>query len=92
VAIIANTSAYLTQLGFSWGFSDQAWTFIILVVALMIYALMLWQMNVPIYAAVGVWATLAIAYKQWGSEPIVSYTALGVALILSILIVLRWLR
>jgi len=92
VAIIANTSAYLTQLGFSWGFSDQAWTVIILVVALMIYALMLWQMNVPIYAAVGVWATLAIAYKQWGSEPIVSYTALGVALILSILIVLRWLR
>lgn len=92
VAFIANTSTYLTQIGFSWALSEQAWTITILVVALIIYTLMLWQLNVPIYAAVGIWASLAIAYKQWGSEPVVSYTALGVAIVLSVLVVIRLLR
>ena len=92
VAIIANTSAYLIQIDFSWALSEEAWTMVMLVAALLIYSFVLWNQNAAVYAAVGIWATSAIAYKQWEANPSVAYTAICVAIVLMLLILIKVFR
>jgi hypothetical protein len=86
VATIANVSAYLTSIGWEKLFSAQSWTVIMLIVAICLNLLMVLYRNMREFAAVGIWALIAIAYRQWDVYPMIQWTALSGAIILSIAI------
>ncbi len=79
VATVANISAYLAQIGWSAAFSEQAWTVIMMLVASLIYAFMIYSRNMRESGLVGVWALLAISFRHWDSMPVLQWTALLLA-------------
>jgi len=62
VALIANISAYLTKIGWDgWGISGASWAIAMIVIAGLINILMVIKRNLREFAAVGIWALLAIS-------------------------------
>lgn len=85
VALIANTTAVLVKTGWSGGpLNEATWAIIMIVVATLVNLLMIFRRNMREFAAVGMWALVAIAVKQWENEPSVAYTALICTVILVI--------
>lgn len=83
VALIANTAAYLTKIGWhGFGISEVSWTIIMILAAGVINITITWTRNMREFALVGVWALVAIAVANWGNVQIIVYTALIVAAIL----------
>lgn len=85
VALIANTSAYLTKIGWQdvW-ISEVGWTFIMILAAGAINLAVTWSRNMREFALAGVWGLTGIAVANWGEVPVIAYTALVVAAILFI--------
>ncbi|MGD9381132.1 MAG: tryptophan-rich sensory protein [Candidatus Thorarchaeota archaeon] len=90
VATIANTASVLNYLGRSPGIPievQEMWTAAVIIVAFLITFLMLIRRKDFAFGLVVIWATLGIASKQMAS-PLIYYTALGVAVVIFILIVI----
>ncbi|MHA2142419.1 MAG: tryptophan-rich sensory protein [Candidatus Thorarchaeota archaeon] len=90
VATIANTASILNYLGRSPGIPipvQEAWTALVIVVAFLITFLMLIRRRDFAFGFVVIWATIGIAAKQ-AASPLIYFTALGVAVVILILIIL----
>ena len=67
VATIANASDVLWFYGWNgWGIAPQTWTAIMLAVATMLAAAMVWRRRDAVYPLVFVWAFVGIAHRQSG--------------------------
>ena len=76
VATIANTAAWLTKMNWSPLFSEIQWTIIMMCVAGIVNLLMIYTRNMRTFAAVGVWALVAIAIRHWDVIPMLQWTAI----------------
>ena len=84
VATIANVSAFLVSIQWLALFSAINWTVIMILVAVALNLLMIRFRNMREFAAVGVWALLAIALRHWDAIELIQWTALLGALVLFI--------
>lgn len=85
VALIANTSAWLTKIGWSGlGLEDTRWAIIMLSVAGVVNVFMIWNRNMREFALAGVWGLAAVAVANQDSEQSIAYAAVIVALIITI--------
>lgn len=86
VATIANISAWLAKMEWSAIFSEVQWTLIMISVAGILNLIMIYTRNMREFAAVGVWALIAISVRHWAEIPMIQWTALIWALVVSIAI------
>ncbi len=83
VALIANTAAYLTKIGWGgFGIAEVTWTVIMICAAGIINLTITWTRNMREFALVGVWGLVAVAVANWDQQPLIQWTALIVAAIL----------
>jgi hypothetical protein len=83
VASIANVSAYLVKIGWNAPFfSEEIWTVIMIAIAGLLNIAMIYTRNMREFAAVGVWALIAIYFRHFDEIPLISYTALVTAVII----------
>jgi hypothetical protein len=92
VATIANVASYLASVAWEGPFSAQSWTVIMILVATCLNLLMILHRSMREFAAVGVWALIAIAYRQWDVYPMIQWTALSGAILLFISISIHGFR
>ena len=92
VATIANVAAYFVSIEWLSLFSAVNWTAIMLVVAIVLNLLILFFRDMREFAAVGIWALLAIAIRQWDVIPLIQWTALSGVVILSVAILFHVYR
>lgn len=82
VALIANLSVYFRSTGWDGApLSESFWAVLVLIIAGAVFTSMVWSRNMREYAAAGSWGIVAIGVNNWGASPVVAYTALGVAAI-----------
>lgn len=82
VALIANLSVYFRSIGWDGApLSESFWAVLVLIIAGAVFTSMVWSRNMREYAAAGSWGIVAIGVNNWGASPVVAYTALGVAAI-----------
>ena len=85
VALIANTAAWLTKIGWDgFGMTDTTWAMIMIVIAGAINVFMIWNRNMREFAIVGVWGLAAVAEANQDGNQGVAYTAMIVGLIIFI--------
>ncbi|MCP9199443.1 tryptophan-rich sensory protein [Gramella sp. GC03-9] len=83
VASIANMASYLAMVGWDRAlFSEVEWTVIMIGVAVIINLLMIWLRNMREFAAVGIWALIAIYVRHNGNEDLIANTAIAGAVLL----------
>lgn len=83
VATLANVSVWLVSTNWSgWGISPETWTVIMIGIAVAVYILLVLTRNLRESAAVGIWALIAIAWRQWDGSETVAYSAVGGAIVL----------
>lgn len=83
VATIANISAWLSKIGWSGAFlTEIQWAMILIIMAVIINLLMVITRNMREFAAVGIWALVAIYIRHHNSIDAIAFTALGGAIIL----------
>jgi len=83
VATVANFSAYLSKLNWDGGFlSEEIWTIIMVLVAVLVNAFMIWNRGMRVFALVGVWALYAIYVRHQEAYTAIAFTALAGALFL----------
>lgn len=88
VATIANVASYLAKIDWNgWIFSERQWTIIMILIAVLINLLVIYKRNLREFAAVGVWALIAIYFRHIERLPIIAYVALGGAGIILIYII-----
>jgi hypothetical protein len=76
VATIANISAWLAKLEWSWLLSELQWTLVMISIAATLNIIMVLTRNMREFAAVGIWALLAIAVRHWDSIEIIQWTCI----------------
>ncbi|TDN95181.1 hypothetical protein DET49_10264 [Salegentibacter sp. 24] len=94
VATIANVSAYLAKIDWTAPFfGEKLWTVIMIVVTVFLNIAIIWRRNMREFAAVGVWALIAIYFRHFGEIPIIAYSALiGAITIFSNIIYHGWMN
>lgn len=92
VATIANVAAWLEQIDREFLFSDLTWTVIMIIAAALVNLLMILTRNMRVFAAVGIWALLAISVRHWGEIPLLQWTALTSSVVLLIAIFIHGYR
>lgn len=95
VALIANVAAWLTKSNWSgWGISEEYWTIVMIVIAGILNAAVLFTRNLRVYPSVGIWALLAIAASNnsFDGPKSIILTCNIVAVILSVLILLSFIK
>jgi len=94
VATIANVSAYLAQIDWTAPFfGEELWTVIMIAIAVFLNIAMIWRRNMREFAAVGVWALIAIYFRHFDEIPIIAYSALiGAVAIFSNIVYHGWLN
>lgn len=85
VALVANTSAYLSKIGWQWLFSEVSWAVAIMIISFSVYLFLLFKRKLAYSAYVGVWALVAIGMKHWEGLNSVKWVALSLAAALFIL-------
>ena len=83
VATIANIAAWLTSVQWSAVFTEVQWTVIMISVAAILNLVMIRTRNMREFAVVGVWALVAIAVRHWDVMPILQWTSVLWAVVLS---------
>ncbi len=86
VAAIANIAAWLTSMQWSAVFTEVHWTVIMISVAAILNLVMIRTRNMREFASVGVWALVAIAVRHWDVMPILQWTSVSWAVVLSVAI------
>lgn len=92
VATIANTASVLVY--YEWagfGISDAVWSAILILVAALVGAALLWRRANAAYAAVYVWAVYAITARYTNEDPIIYAAYAGMTLVVGAA-VLGWTR
>lgn len=85
VATIANVASFLAKIGWDgWIFSDRQWTIIMILLAVILNLLIIYRRNMREFAAVGIWALIAIYVRHSDRMPIIAYVALGGAVFIGI--------
>ncbi|WP_121667269.1 tryptophan-rich sensory protein [Mesonia aquimarina] len=85
VATIANISAYLVKLNWDGVFlSEIQWTIVMIFIATLLNLLMIYKRNMREFAAVGIWALLAIYVRHSGEISEIAYSALIGAILIGI--------
>ena len=85
IALIANTAAWLTALGWdAFGISEVTWTIIMIAVALAINLIITWTRNMREFALVGAWGLVAVGIANRGGNEVIFLTAVIAAGILVI--------
>ena len=85
VALIANTAAYLTSIGWDgFGISEVNWTLIMILVTAVINLLITWTRNMREFALVGAWGLIAVGVANKEDQNLIFYTALAAAAVLLI--------
>lgn len=93
VATIANISAYLAKIKWSgFGLSEVNWTIIMIVTATVLNIIIIYKRNMREFAAVCVWALVAIYIRHQNNYQNIAYTALTGAIILFIYIAYHGLK
>lgn len=83
VASIANVAAWLTEIGWDGAFfSESQWTVIMISIAVIINLLMIYLRNMREFAAVGIWALIAIYVRHQTDQDLIANVALGGAILL----------
>ncbi|WP_217495886.1 hypothetical protein [Mangrovivirga cuniculi] len=82
VALIANVAAHLKGIGWEAVFSEITWTIIMIGIATAIYLFMIFKRNMREFAAVGIWAFIAIAVRHWDTYISIKWAALAGAFII----------
>ncbi|GLB48369.1 tryptophan-rich sensory protein [Neptunitalea lumnitzerae] len=83
VATVANIAAYLSKLGWHGGpLSEENWTLIMIVVAVIINILAIYKRNMREFGLVGVWTLIAIYMRHSDTYNTIAYTALAGAIII----------
>lgn len=85
VATIANISAWLTKIEWSWWLSEEQWTIVMITIAGLLNIFMVITRNMREFAGVGIWALIAIAYRHWDVMPSLQWTAFAWAIVLMII-------
>lgn len=79
--------------GYEIGFGEVPWAYVgialALATALVIHGM---RQDEPLYFASVIWALIAIAVKNWGVEAGVAYVAAAGAAVLTVLMVVEWVR
>lgn len=82
VATIANVSVALYNLGFTGGpISQEAWTVVVILVALALGIFMTWQQRQVAYSLVLIWATIGIVVRQADSTVVMATSILAAAIL-----------
>ena len=90
VASVANVSSYLVKIDWNgFGISDEIWTIIMILIAVIINALMLFKKNMSAFALVGAWALIAIGVANQTKENTVGFIAFLAAGFLFILVAIQ---
>ncbi len=89
VATIANFSAYMVQIEWQSTISAQNWTIIMILVAGALNVFLVIRRRLREFAAIGVWALIAIAVKHQGGNDSLFLVALIVAIVISTVIVIN---
>jgi hypothetical protein len=85
VALIANVAIYLVSIGYTGSpIGPDAWAIVVLLIALAVFITMVWTRNMREYATAAVWGIIAIAVKNWEVNPLVSYVAIFVSVVVLI--------
>lgn len=88
VATIANIGTFLTKMGWQGGpLSPDFWTILLIVVAACLNIFMVLARNMREFAAVGVWALIAIFIRHQHAHHAIAYTALIIAIVVFAVIV-----
>jgi hypothetical protein len=82
VATIANVSSFLVSLEWMALLSAEGWTVLMILVAVLLNLAIILLRNMREFAAVGIWALLAISVRHWDSIPELQWTALIGAIVL----------
>ena len=83
IATVANMASWLSGLGWDGAiFSEAEWTVIMIGVAVIINLAMIHLRNMREFAAVAVWALIAIYVRHKGTEEIIANTAIAGAVLL----------
>ena len=91
VATVANVTAFLVSINWDGlGISETIWTWIVLSVATIIATIIILQRKDVAYTLVPIWAFIGIFIKQIENVTEVSFFAAFCALILAILLVVRF--
>jgi len=85
IALIANVAAYLNSIGFAPFFSEVVWTVLLISLAVLLNAFMIFNRNMREFAAVGIWALIAIAVRHWMEIPSIGVSAAAGAILLAVL-------
>ncbi len=86
-ATVANATVWLVSIGWQGGpMTPSEWTIVLIIIATLIYAFLIYYRNMREAAAVGIWALVAIAVRHWSSQVDIAWTALGAAVLLFIYI------
>lgn len=87
VALIANTAAYLTKIGWNgFGLSETVWAVVMIIIAALIHIFMIWSRNMREFALVAVWALIAIAVANQGGNNTVLWTSVIAAILVFVTI------
>ena len=81
VATIANVSSLLVSLKWHWLLSAEGWAMLMIIMAVVLNLLMILLRNMREFAAVGVWALVAISIRHWDSITALQWTSLLGAII-----------
>lgn len=85
VALIANLSVYFRSIGWDGSpLSQSLWAVLVLILAGLIFLSMVWSRNMREYAVAGSWGIVAIGVNNWGENRLVAYTAVAVAAVVII--------
>lgn len=84
VAVIANMAVFLNSIGFAPIFSEVGWTIVMIGVAVGLNLFMVFKRNMREFAAVGIWALVAIAIRHWMEIPLIGVSAATGALVLAV--------
>ena len=88
VAAIANISAYLSKADWNgFGISDISWTLIMILLATILNWIMVVSRNMREFAAMGIWALIAIYVRHFYKYHAIAYLALGCAIFLFVTVV-----
>lgn len=83
LATVANISAWLVSLQWSGApVTPEVWTFLVIIVAMLIYLLLTRFRNMREASLVGIWGLVALAVRHWEERPAIAYFALAAAMVL----------
>lgn len=93
VASVANVSSYLVKINWNgFGISDEIWTIIMILIAVIINAIIIFKRKMYGFALVGSWALIAIGIANQTKQNTVGFTAFIAAGFLLILVAIKLLK